>query len=133
MKKRIIGAALLVFTSLQVAAQQQKRAQINPEERANFITEKMATELQLSDQQKAQILEFNLEQAKKRQKEMERDMAERKVKTEEMKEHQDKIKAVLTEEQRTKWEEIKLDQRKSWRLGREGQQRRDMPRHKRGN
>lgn len=64
---------------------------------------------------------------------MERDMAERKVKAEEMKVHQDKIKAVLTEDQRAKWEEIKLDQRKSRRPGGEIHQRRDMPRHKRGN
>lgn len=133
MKNWIIGAALLVFTSLQVAAQQQKRTQINPEERAKIATEKMATELKLSDHQKAQILELNLEQAKKRQIEMEQDMAERKVKSQEMKVHQEKIKELLTEEQRTKWEEIKLDQRKSRRPGGEVHQRRDMPRHKRGN
>jgi Spy/CpxP family protein refolding chaperone len=133
MKNWIIGAALLVFTSLQVAAQQQKRTQINPEERAKIATEKMATELKLTDQQKAQILELNLEHAKKRQIEMEQDMAERKVKSQEMKVHQEKIKEVLTEEQRTKWEEIKLDQRKGQRPGGEVHQRRDMPRHKRGN
>lgn len=133
MKNWIIGAALLVFTSLQVAAQQQKRAEINPEERAKKVTEKMATELKLSDQQKAQILELNLEQAKKRQIEMEQDMAERKVKSQEMKVHQEKIKEVLTEEQRTKWEEMKLDQRKGRNPGGEVHQRRDMPRHKRGN
>lgn len=130
MKKWIIGAALLVFTSLQVAAQQEKRELPNPEEKAKKATERMATELQLSEEQKSQILALNLEQAKKRQAEMEREMAERKARTAEMKAHQEKINEVLTEEQRTKWEEIKLEQREHRRSGGQIHHRGDMPRHK---
>ena len=96
-------------------------------------TEKMAAELQLSEEQKNQILALNLEQAKKRQAEMEREMAERKARAEEMKAHQEKIKGILTEEQRTKWEEIKQEQREHRRPGGQIHHRGDMHRQKRGN
>ncbi len=114
-KKWVIGAALLIFTSFSVAAQQGRGGQIAPEERAKKATEKMATELELTEEQKSQILALNLEQAKKRQSQMEEEMAERKARAEEMKAHQDKIKTILTEEQRSKWEEIKVEQRKNRR------------------
>lgn len=133
MKKWMIGAAFLVFTSLQVAAQQEKRELPNPEERAKKATEKMATELQLSEEQKSQVLALNLEQAKKRQAEMEREMELRKVRSEEMKAHQEKIKGILTEEQRTKWEEIKLEQREHRKHGGQVHRRGDMPNQKSGN
>lgn len=133
MKKWIIGAALLVFASLQLVAQQEKREQINPEELAKKATEKMAAELQLSEEQKSQILSLNLEQAKKRQVEMEREMTARKARTEEMKAHQEKIKEILTEKQRAKWEEIKLEQREKRRPGGEVHRRGDMPLLRRGN
>ena len=130
MKKWIIGAALLAFTSLHVAAQQEKREQPNPEERAKKMTEKMATELQLSEEQKSQILTLNLELAKKRQAEMEQQAAERKVKMEEMKAHQEKINEILTEAQRTKWEETKLKQRDKRKPRGEDHRREAMPREK---
>lgn len=133
MKKWIIGAVLLAFTSLSVAAQQEKRQQPNPEERAKKVTEKMATELELSEDQKAQILALNLDQAKQRQAEMEREKAERDAHRAEMKAHQEKVNAILTEEQRTKWEEIKLEQRDKRRPGGEVHRREDMPRQKSGN
>lgn len=134
MKKWIIGAALLVFTSLQVSAQQGKREQINPEERAKKATEKMATELKLSEDQKSQIMELNLDQAKKRQAEMERKKELRSARSVEMKVHQEKIQSILTEEQRTKWEELKSEQRDKRRSrGPQGQDRDGKSRQKRGN
>lgn len=134
MKKWIIGAALLVFTSLQVAAQQGKREQVNPEERAKKATEKMATELELSEEQKTQIWELNLEQAKQRQIEMDREMELRKKRSEEMKAHQEKIQSILTEEQRTKWEELKSEQRDKRRSGgHQGKGNGEMSRQGRGN
>lgn len=123
-----------MFTSLQVAAQQGKREQINPEERAKRVTEKMATELELSEEQKSQILELNLEQAKQRQVEMDREMELRKKRSEEMKAHQEKIQSILTEEQRTKWEELKSEQREKRRSdGHKGQGRNGVSRQGRGN
>ncbi len=133
MKKWMIASALLVFTSLQLVAQQEKRTPPNPEERAQMATERMATELNLSEAQKSQILALNLDQAKKRQAEMEQEAAERKAKMEEMKAHQEKINAVLTDEQRAKWEEIKMEQRDKRRPGGEVHRRGDLPRQKREN
>ncbi len=133
MKKWIIGAALLAFTSLQLAAQQERKPQPNPEERAKKATERMATELDLSEEQKNQILALNLDQAKKRQAEMEQKAAERKARMEEMKTHREQIDAILTEEQRSKWEEIKMEQREKRRPGGEVHRRGDLPRQKREN
>jgi periplasmic protein CpxP/Spy len=132
MKMWIIGAALLVFTSLQVEAQQGKREQSSPEQRAQKATEKMATELQLSEQQKSQLLELNLEQAKKRQAEMEREKELRTTRSGEMKAHQEKVKGILTEGQRTKWEVIKQENRGKRRPGGEVHRKGDMPRQRRG-
>jgi len=144
MKKWIIAAALLVVASLQVDAQQRKGQQPNPEDRAKKMTEKMATELNLSDDQKAQVLALNLDQAQKRQAAVDQAAAERKARKTEMEAHQQKVNAVLTEEQRTKWDEIKIEQRAKWqeirseqrdkrRPGGEVHRRGDIPRHKRGN
>lgn len=125
---------MLVVTSLQVAAQQGKREQINPEERAKKVTEKMATELQLSDEQKSQILELNLEQARQRQIEMDQEMELRKKRSEDMKAHQNKIQSILTEEQRTKWEELKEEQREKRRSsGNQEKGRENSSRQRRGN
>jgi Spy/CpxP family protein refolding chaperone len=126
MKKWMIGAALLVFTSLSVAAQQERKELPNPEERAKKMTERMASDLQLSEDQKEQVLAINLENAKKRQAEIEKEMAERKARMEEMKAQNEKIKSVLTEEQRQKWEEIKLDRRDQRRPGGEIHDRRSL-------
>jgi protein CpxP len=132
MKKWIIGAAMLVIVSFQVDAQERKRVQPNPEERAKRMTEKMATELELSEEQKAHVLALNLDNAKKRQAEMDQAAAERKAKMTEMKAYQEKVKAILTEEQRTKWEEIKVEQRDKRRPQGEIQRRPERPRHHRG-
>lgn len=133
MAKWIIAAVLLVFTSLEVAAQQQKRAELSPEERAQRMTEQMASELQLTENQKSQILELNRAHAKKRHTEMEQEKAERKEKAEEMKAFQEQLKEALTEEQRAKWEELKLERRQNRRPGGEIHERRGMPRGRGGN
>lgn len=133
MRKWIIGAALLIFTSYQVDAQQRNREQPNPEERAKKMTEKMAAELELSEEQRAEILALNLDQAKKRQAEMDQKAAEMQARKAEMDAHQSKVNFILTEEQRTKWEEIKLEQRKQRRPGGQIHDRGDFPRRRSGN
>lgn len=88
------------------------------EQRATRMTEKMAEELSLTNDQKKQILAINLEHAKKRdqdrvaqEKENEARRAEMDARKAEMKKQDELIKAILTDEQRTKWEEIKLSQK----------------------
>jgi periplasmic protein CpxP/Spy len=118
MKKIILTLGLMAFIGLSAMAQQRGGERPTPEQRATKMTEKMAEELSLSADQKKQILEINLERAKK----MDQDRAERMKETEarkeemdsrreEMKKQDERIKAVLTEEQLGKWEEIKLSQK----------------------
>lgn len=133
MKRWMIVAAALVLVSLQLSAQQERRTQPTPEERAQKLTEKMSTELDLSEEQKDQILSLNLDQAKRRQDEIEQQAAERKARMEEMKAHQERIKAILTPEQRAKWEEIRLEQREKRRPGGQVHDRDEIPRHREGN
>ena len=78
----------------------------------------MAEELSLTADQKKQVLEINLAQAKKmeleradRVQESEARKAEMDARRAEMKKQEELIKEVLTEEQRTKWEEIKLNRK----------------------
>lgn len=108
MKNWMIATGLLLMISVSSIAQQ-KRGQDrpDPEQRAKMITERMAEQLGLSEEQKAKILAINLENAQQR----EAQMAERKAKMEARKDqakNQDEaINEVLTEEQRKKWVEIK--------------------------
>lgn len=115
MKKIILTLGLMAFIGLSAMAQQRGGERPSPEQRATKMTEKMAEELSLSADQKKQILEINLERAKKmdqdraeRMKETEARKAEMDARREEMKRQDEKIKSVLTEEQLGKWEEIKL-------------------------
>ena len=114
----ILTLGLLASIGLSTMAQQRGGERPTPEQRATKMTEKMAEELSLSDDQKKQVLEINLERAKKmdldradRMKENEAKKAENDTRKEEMKKQDEQIKAVLTEEQLAKWEEIKLSQK----------------------
>lgn len=111
MKNWIMGATMMTLISLGAHAQHQQPKLATPEERATRMTERMAQELQLSEQQKKEIYSINLERAQKRLAEQEAQKAEIQAKREEMKIEEQKVLEVLTEEQRKKWEEIKLAQR----------------------
>ncbi len=130
MKRWIIGAAL-VFTSLGVAAQQDRR-NATPEERAQKMTDRMAVELGLSEEQKKEIYVLQLDQAKQRQAEEEKMKAERDLRREKMKEQDSKIKEILTEEQKLKWEEIKQEHRDRRRPGGEVHHRESLDYRGRG-
>ncbi|MFT4854847.1 MAG: protein CpxP [Algoriphagus sp.] len=118
MKKWILASGLVVMISLSSIAQQRGGERLTFEQRAARMTEKMAEELSLTADQKNQILSINLEHAKKRnqdrveqQKESEARKAEMDEQRAEMRKQDELIKAILTDEQRTKWEEIKLSQK----------------------
>lgn len=118
MKKWILAFVFAAMVSLSGFAQQRGGERMTPEQQATRMTEKMAEELSLTPDQKKQVLAINLAQAKKRdqervaqQKNMEARKAEMEAKKAEMQKQDELIKAVLTEEQRTKWEEIKLSQK----------------------
>ncbi len=118
MKKWILASGLVVMISLSSIAQQRGGERPTPEQRAARMTEKMAEELSLTADQQKQILAINLEHAKKRdqdrmehQKEREARKADMDAQKAEMKKQNESIKVILTEEQRTKWEEIKLSEK----------------------
>ncbi|GMQ31456.1 DUF4890 domain-containing protein [Algoriphagus confluentis] len=111
MKKWIIGAVLMVFASLSVTAQEGKRTPPSPEERAQKMTERMAEKLALTEDQKAEIFSINLENAKKRELEVEVRKAESAEKRAELKAQDERIKQILNEEQRKAWEELKEENR----------------------
>jgi len=124
MKKWMITGGLIMMISLSTFAQKGTGERRTPEQRATRITEKMAQELTLNEAQKKQILEINLEYAKKRESEMaarKADAEARKAEIEaqkaEMKEQDSKLQQVLTEEQRSKWVKLKDDKSESWKRG----------------
>ncbi|MFL0683694.1 MAG: DUF4890 domain-containing protein [Algoriphagus aquaeductus] len=130
MKQWMIGAVVLTMMSLGVAAQDQRKMP-SPEERAQRMTERMASELKLTEEQKQKVLAINLEHTKKRTAEMEKQRAENESRKAEMKAQEEKINEVLTEEQRKQWEEIKMDRRPGRRPGGMIEDRRDFqPRHR---
>ena len=129
MKKLLLIAML---SSIGFAAMAQKggqRGSSTPEERAERMTNRMAEELSLSDDQKQKIYQINLDHAKKRQAEMDERREEMKAKRAEMeadmKAQNQQIEALLTDEQKTKWAEVKAEGKK--RMEEEGRGRRDGP------
>ena len=116
MNKWIFATGLMVMISLSTIAQRKGGERPSAEERAKRNTERMAEELTLTDAQKRQVLDINLEYAKKneaemaeRRAEMEARKGEMDSKKAELKGQDAKIQAVLTEEQRAKWTEIKAE------------------------
>jgi protein CpxP len=139
MKRWILASGLVVMISLSSIAQQRGGERPTSEQRAARMTEKMAEELSLTADQKNQILSINLEQAKKRdqarveqQKESEVKKAGMDTQRAEMKKQDELIKAILTDEQRTKWEEIKLSQKDRGRRPGSQIEDRDQFRKRRG-
>lgn len=120
MKKMIIATGIMAMMSLSTFAQQENRGEkSDPEERAKKMTERIASELELTEAQKSQVLAINIDYAKKRESEMEARKAEMEARKKEQEAHEAKIEAVLTETQRAKWVELK-DERKEHRKGRPG-------------
>lgn len=115
MKKWIIASGLVLISLSTMAQQRRGGERPSPEERATRMTERLAEELQLTDAQKAQVLEINLENVKnqeaKRAEMTDARKKEMEARREEMKKQDAKIKEVLTEEQKVKWEEIKKENR----------------------
>jgi protein CpxP len=120
MKKLIIASGLLIMMSFSIFAQQGKGGgEPNAEERAKQMTDRLATELELNEVQKKQVLAINIEYAKKREAEMVARKAEMEVRKKARQDQEAKIQAVLTEDQKAKLVEIK-DERKEHRKGRPG-------------
>ncbi len=108
MKKMLIASGLMVMISLSTIAQQGKTGEKpNPEERAKKMTERLATELELTEAQKNQLLSINMDYAKKREAQIEARKAEMEAGKIEQQNREAKIQALLTESQKAKWVELK--------------------------
>ncbi|RAI94892.1 DUF4890 domain-containing protein [Algoriphagus yeomjeoni] len=135
MNKWIFATGMMVMISLSTMAQKRGGERPSAEERAKRTTERIAETLSLTEAQKKQILDINLEYAKKneaemaeRKAEMEARKAEMEAKRDELKAQDAKIQAVLTEEQRAKWTEIKAERMDDRRRGRPNAQIEGDPR-----
>jgi Spy/CpxP family protein refolding chaperone len=114
MKKLIAILAIFSLGALTVEAQRgprgpqmspKKRAEMaNPEKRAEMMTNRMAEKLELSAAQKEEVYAIHLENASKRQAEMEARKAQMQTN---QKGQQAKIEAVLTPEQKEKFIELR--------------------------
>ncbi|MCF1753138.1 DUF4890 domain-containing protein [Mariniradius sediminis] len=122
MKKLLLIAVLFSIGFAAMAQKGGQRGSSTPEERAERITNKMVEELALSEEQKKKIYQINLDHAKKRQAEME---ARRAAMEADIKAQNQEIEALLSEEQKTKWSEMKAEGKK--RMEEEGRGRRGGP------
>lgn len=108
MKKWIFGAAALTFLSFGLVAQQRKNfRQPNPTERAQKMTERMAEELKLTEEQKKQVGQLALENANRQEEILKSRKAEFEAQKEYRKAHEQKMASILTDEQRQLWEQRK--------------------------
>lgn len=122
MKKLLLIAMLFSIGFAAMAQKGGQRGSATPEERAERVTNKMAEELSLSEDQKKKVYQINLDHAKKRQAEME---ARRAAMEADMKAQNQEIEALLSEEQKAKWAEMKAEGKK--RMEEEGHSRRGVP------
>lgn len=126
MKKLLLIAMLFSVGFTAMAQRGGQKGNSTPEERAERVTNKMAEELALSEDQKKKIYQINLDHAKKRQVEMDARREEMKAKRTEMeadlKAQNQEIEAVLTPDQKAKWGEVKAEGRK--KMEEEGRRRR---------
>ncbi len=125
MKKLIMIATIFAMTSAVAFAQRAQHKEMqSPEQRAERMTVKMTEELGLSEDQKQKIYQINLENAQKRQKQWEAMQVDREARKAEMqaqaKAQNDQIEALLTPEQKSRWEEVKKENRQEIREGIKG-------------
>jgi Spy/CpxP family protein refolding chaperone len=137
MKKWILGAAVLTCISLGLSAQHQKKnvRELSASERAEKMSDRMAEELKLTEEQRKQVSKVVLENATRQEELIQKRKAEFEAQKNYRLEQEKKISAILTEEQKVIWEQRKeaLKQRMGGR-GEEGHERHRMgrPRYRRG-
>jgi Spy/CpxP family protein refolding chaperone len=109
MKKWILGAAVMTCISLGLSAQHQKNnsRELSASERAEKMSNRMAEELKLTEEQKKQVSKVVLENATRQEELMQKRKAEFEAQKGYRMEQDKKIAAILTEEQKTIWEQRK--------------------------
>lgn len=104
MKKLVLLLVVMMITTTGLLAQQRQRA--TPEERAKKQTEALVKELGLTDEQKEKVYDINLKYAQPNEELAKMDREKRREAFQKIqKEKDDAIKAVLTDEQKKKYDE----------------------------
>lgn len=119
MKKLILFSGLLIAgltMNAQGAAKNPQQTQ-DPAVKANKATEKMAQELSLTADQKTKVYNINLSKANALEAAKQKDGSNQQAFADDRKviqsERDKEIKAVLTVDQATKWEQMKTDKKAS--------------------
>jgi periplasmic protein CpxP/Spy len=116
MKKLIMIAIIFSLSFTAFGQRGQQREMSTPEQRAERMTNRMAEQLDLTEEQKQEIYNINLQNAQKRQVEMEERKAEMESRRAEMKSQNEsqkqQIEAILTPEQKEKWDEVRSENQK---------------------
>jgi Spy/CpxP family protein refolding chaperone len=135
MKKWILGAAILTCLSFGLAAQQHRNfRQFNPSERAQKMTDRLAEELKLTEEQRKQVSQLMLENANRQEELLKSRKAEFEAQREYRKAQDQKMASILTEEQKQLWEQRKEVLRNRGNDQSRGNQTRGgRPRSRRGN
>lgn len=124
---RVLLIGVLMLTSLASAQKRDTQKQgINSEVRVEKMTERMAGELQLTEEQKKQVKELLAKQAEARKVDMEERRAKMRQRMEERKAFKAEMDKILTPEQQEKWETMKKENREKMQEKRgEMQQKRE--------
>jgi hypothetical protein len=109
MKKWILGAAVMTCISLGLSAQHQKKnfRELSASERAEKRSDRMAEELKLTEEQKKQVSKVALDNATRQEELIQKRMVEFEAQKEFRMGQENKIAAILTEEQKIIWEQRK--------------------------
>jgi protein CpxP len=129
MKKWILGAAVLTCISFGLSAQHQKKnfRQLSASERAEKMSDRMAEELKLTDEQRKQVSKLVLENATRQEELIQKRKAEFEAQKKYRLEQEKKISSILTEEQK-----VIGEQRKESRLHRDSHSERREHHDRRG-
>ena len=117
MKKLLTISLMLAFSAMTFAQDGSAKQKKSPEDVAKRKTEKLAAQLELSDEQKEKVYELNLSAAKDKQElnteYKDKDDAERKEAANAVrKDYNQSLKEILTEPQMRKYYELKSSKRK---------------------
>ena len=124
MKKALLVLAVCFLASFSAEAQRTDRPkrEFNPEKWAERITNRMTEELSLTEEQQKEVYALHLERMTDRAEAMKAQMERMKA---EQKETREKLEAILTPEQKAKWEESRSEWREKRSRHWDGEKKRE--------
>lgn len=124
MKKALLVLAVSLLASFSVEAQRTERAprEFSPEKWAERITNRMSEALSLTEEQQKDVYALHLERMTERAEAMKAQMERMKK---EQKETREKLEAILTPEQKAKWEESQSEWREKRSRHWDGERKRE--------